>query len=207
MRYRNGIHILPADNASKRCPCGDLLRGTRDADHALICRKHSSLRMLRHDYLNKVWRDAARCAGVALAAEPKLRELQMQPDIRRHENARENACGDALLAMPKDMLMIDVNVVHALAVTYLQGAVAAGKSAELNVAATAMVEHNKEEEYLCDIDGGAYECEAVLMESRGGFGKNAMRVIDRLAKIAAELDGVEKHVSVRRVHEALSDTQ
>ena len=47
LQFRNGIQILPADNAGKRCPCGDMLRGMRDADHALICPKHSSLRTLR----------------------------------------------------------------------------------------------------------------------------------------------------------------
>jgi hypothetical protein len=60
---------------------------------------------------------------VASAVEQQLRELQAQPGVRRHKNAR----GDALLAMPEGMLMIDVNVVHALAVTYLQGTVAAGE--------------------------------------------------------------------------------
>ena len=114
---------------------------------------------LRQDYLSKVWCDAARCAGVASAVEPKLRELQMQPGVRRHENAREDARGDALLAMPEGMLVIDLNVVHALAVTFLQGTVAAGKSAEVDSAAAAMGEHNKEDEYRRDIDGGAYEWE------------------------------------------------
>ena len=38
-------------------------------------------------------------AGVASAVEPKLRELQMQPGVRRHENAREDARGDALLTL------------------------------------------------------------------------------------------------------------
>ena len=72
--------------------------------------------------------------------------MQMQPGVRRHENARKDARGDAFLAMPEGMLVIDVNVVHALAVTYLQGAVAAGKSAEMDGAAAAMGERNKEDE-------------------------------------------------------------
>ena len=57
--------------------------------------------------------------------EPKLRDLQMQLGVRRHDNAREDARGGALLAMPEGMLVIDVNVVHALAGTYSQGTVAA----------------------------------------------------------------------------------
>ena len=69
LRFHNGIQIFPADNAGKRCPCGDMLRGMRDADHALTCPKYSSVCTLRHDYLNKVWCDAARCAGVASAVE------------------------------------------------------------------------------------------------------------------------------------------
>ena len=176
----------------------------RDADHALICPKHSSLRTLRHDYLNKVWCDAARCAGVAWAVEPKLRELQMQPCVRHHENVREDARGDALLAMLEGMLVIDVNVVHAMAVTYLQGTVAAGKSAVVDGAAAAMGEHNKEDEYRHDNDGGACEWEPIVMESGGRLGKGAMRVMNRLAKIASESDGVDLHVFVRRVQEALN---
>ena len=68
----------------------------------------------------------------------------MQPGVRRH---------DALLAMPEGMLVTDVNIVHALAVTYLQGTVAAGKSAEVDGAAAPMGKHNKEDEYCRDIDG------------------------------------------------------
>ena len=84
-----------------------------------------------------------------------MRGLQMHPGTGRHENAREDACSDALLAMPEGVLVVDVNVMHALAVTYLQGTVAAGKSAEVDGgAAAAMGEHNKEDEYRRDIDGG-----------------------------------------------------
>ena len=142
LRFRNGIQSLPADSAGKRCPCGDMLRGMRDADNALPC--PSSLRTLRHDYLNMVRCDAARCTEVASAVDPRL---QMQAGVRRNENAREDACGDALLAMLEGVPVIDVNVVHALAVTYLQGTVAAGKSAEVDGAAAAMGEHNKEDEH------------------------------------------------------------
>ena len=37
----------------------------------------------------------------------------------------------------------------------------------------------------------------VVMESGGRLGKGSMRVLDRLATITAESDGVEKHVFVR----------
>jgi hypothetical protein len=81
--------------------------------------------------------------------------------------------------------------------------VAAGKSAKVGGEAAAMGENNKEEEVRRDIDGGAYEWEPVahhrVMESAGRLGKSAMPVINRLAKIAAESDGVEKHVFVWRV--------
>ena len=76
---------------------------------------------------------------------------------------------------------------------YLQGTVAAVKSAEVDGAAAAMGKHNKEEENRRDVDGRAYEWEPVLMESGGRVGRGAMCVIERLAKIAAESDGVEKH--------------
>ena len=63
---------------------------------------------------------------------------------------------------------------------------------------------NKEDEYRRDIDGGAYEWVPVVMESGGRLGKGSMRVLNKLATIAAESDGVEKHVFVRRAQEALS---
>ena len=160
LRFRIGIQILLADNTGKRCPCGDMLHGMRDAGHTLTFAKQSTVCTLCHDHLNKVWCDAARCAGVASAVKPKLGEMQMQPGFRRHEDAR----GDALLAMPQSMLVIDVNILHALAVTYLQGTVAAGQSAEVDGAAAAMGENNKEE-YRRDIDGGAYGWEPVVRES------------------------------------------
>ena len=103
---------MPSSSAGGRCPCGEVLRATRDADHALVCPKNSGIRTLRHDHLNRVWCGAVRCAGVATAVEPKLRALQMQPGVRRHAQAREEARGDALLAMPKGMLVLDVNIVH-----------------------------------------------------------------------------------------------
>ena len=84
------------------------------------------------------------------------------------------------------------------------GTVAASKSTEVNGAAPAMGEHNKEGEHRRDIDGGAYEWEPVVMESGGRLGNGCMRVINRLGKIASESDAVEKHVFVRRVQEALS---
>ena len=77
--------------------------------------------------------------------------------------------------MPEGVLVIDVNVVHALPVTYLQGTMAAGKSAKMDGAAAAMAEHNKEDEYRRAIDGGAYEWKPVAMESRCRLGKSACR--------------------------------
>jgi hypothetical protein len=36
--------------------------------------------------------------------------MKMQPGVRCHECAREDALGDALVAMPEGMLVIDVNI-------------------------------------------------------------------------------------------------
>ena len=58
----------------------------------------------------------------------------------------EDMRGDVSLAMPEGMLVVDVNIVHALAVTYVQGAVATGKSVEVDSAAAAMGEHKNVEE-------------------------------------------------------------
>ena len=204
LRFRLGTQVMPSSSAGGRCPCGEVLRATRDADHALVCPKNSGVRTLRHDHLNRVWCGAARCAGVATAVEPKLRALQMQPGVRRHAQAREEARGDALLATPKGMLVLDVNIVHAPAVAFLEGTVATGSSADVDGAAAAIGEKDKEDEYRRDIDGGAYEWVPVVMESGGRLGKGSMRVLNRLATIAAESDGVEKHVFVRRAQEALS---
>ena len=146
----------------------------------------------------------ARCAGVATAVEPKLRALQMQPGVRRHAQAREDMRGDALLAMPKGMLVLDVNIVHAPALAFLEGTVATGSSADVDGAAAAIGEKDMEDEYRRDIDGGAYEWVPVVMESGGRLGKGSMRVHNRLATIAAESDRVEKHVFVRGAQEALS---
>ena len=128
----------------------------------------------------------------------------MQPGVRRHAQAHEDARGDALLAMPEGMLVLDVNIVHAPAVAFLEGTVATGSSANVDGAAAAIGEKDKEDEYRRDIDGGAYEWVPVVMESGGRLGKGSMRVLNRLATIAAESDGVEKHVFVRRAQEALS---
>jgi hypothetical protein len=43
--------------------------------------------------------------------------MQMQPGVCRHGDARKDVHGRAPLAIPEDMLVIDVNIVHALAVT------------------------------------------------------------------------------------------
>ena len=204
LRLRLGIQIMPLNNAGRRCACGAALRGAQDADHALVCDKQSGVRTLRHDNLNKVWCGVARCAGVASAVEPKLRMLQMQPGVRRHEEAREDARGDALLAMSDGMLVIDVNVVHAPAQKYVEGTVLRGSSSAVDGAAAAMAEDNKASEYRHDVDGGAYAWEPVVMESCGRLGKGAMRVLNRLALVAAESDGVEKHVFVQRAQQVLS---
>ena len=204
LRFRLGIQVMPKGSAGGRCPYGTLLRGPHDADHALVCSKHSGVRTLRHNHLNRVWCGAARCAGVATAVEPKLRALQMQPGVRCHAQAREDARGDVLLAMPQGMLVLDVNIVHAPAVAFLEGTVATDSSAGVDGAAAAIREKDKEDKYRRDIDGGAYEWVPVVMESGGRLGKGYMRVLNRLAMIAAESDGLEKHVFVRRAQEALS---
>jgi hypothetical protein len=204
LRFRLGIQVMPLDNAGRRCACGAYLRGAQDATHALICAQQSGVRTLRHDNLNKVWCGVARCAGVASAVEPKLRMMQMQPGVRRHEQAREDARGDALLAMTNGMLVIDVNVVHAPSQSYLEGTVRRGSAAEVDGAAAAMAEDNKADQYRNDVEGGAYDWEPVVMETGGRLGKGAMRVLNRLALVAAESDGVEKHVFVRRAHQVLS---
>jgi hypothetical protein len=152
LRFRLDIQVMPSGSAGGRCPCGTVLRGTRDADHALVCPKHSGVRTLRHDHLNRVWCGEARCAGVATAVEPKLRAQQMQPGVRRHAQVREDARGDALLAMRNGMLVLDVNIVHALAVAFLEGTVATGSSADVAGAAAAIGEKDKEDKYSRDID-------------------------------------------------------
>ena len=67
------------------------------------------------------------------------------------------------------------------------------------------VEH---EEHCRDIDGGAYDWEPVVSDSGGRLPTGAVRVINRLAKLAAHSDGVyklvPKHVFVRRMQEAPS---
>ena len=82
-----------------------------------------SVRALRHDDLNNVWCNAASCAGAALAVEPNLCEMRMQPEVRRGKAARQDARGKSLLAMVEAVLVIDVNMVNTVAVTYLQGTV------------------------------------------------------------------------------------
>ena len=84
--------------------------------------------------------EAARCkCSLACAA------------MRRHA---KTARGDALLAMPKGMLVLDVNIVHAPAVAFLEGTVATGSSADVDGAAAAIGEKDKEDEYHRGIDGG-----------------------------------------------------
>ena len=79
--------------------------------------------------------------------------------------------------MPDGMLVIDVNIVHELAITYLQGAVAAVKSAQVDGAAAVMGEHQKEDEYRRDIDGGAYDWELCGHGVSRQAGQGAMWVI------------------------------
>ena len=105
-----------------RAQCCDSMR---DADHAMTCSKPGSVRTLHHDHLNEICCDAARCrrcsalhaAEVASPVNSMLREMQMQPGAHRHEGAHADARGDTLLAMPEGMLVIYVNIVHALSVT------------------------------------------------------------------------------------------
>ena len=73
LRFGNGIQIMPADNAGKRCPYGAMLRSMRDADHAMTCSKPGSVRTLRHDHLNEICCDAARCRRCSALHAPKWR--------------------------------------------------------------------------------------------------------------------------------------
>ena len=181
--FCNGIQIMPAHNTGKRCPCGDLLRGMSGADHAPTCPKHSSVRTLHHEHLIRHGA-MQRAAPGGVGWSPSCVRCRCSL-ARRHENVCEDAHGDALLAMPEGMLVFDVNKV------------AAGKSAEVNGAAAAMSEHNKEEQYRHDIHGGTYDWVPVVMESAGRLREGAMRVINMPAKIAADSDGVRCLLAAR----------
>ena len=137
----------------------------RDAYHALTCSKHGGVRMLCRNHLNKVWCDAARCGRVTSGEEHTLHEMQVKPGIRRHRGAREDARDDALLAIPEGMLAMDVNIVHSLAATYLQGTPATWTSAQVDGAAVAMGEHSKDEECSRDIDGGSLSANGIFGQS------------------------------------------
>ena len=91
-RCGNGIQITPADNADKCCSRGAM----RAACATLTCPRYSSVSTLRHNHLNKAWRDAARYSGVALAMEPELHEMHMQPPrTRPRGHARRRIAGHA----------------------------------------------------------------------------------------------------------------
>ena len=115
--------------------------------------------------------------------EPKLRALQMQPGVRRHAQARKDARGDALLVMPKGMLVLDVNIVHAPAVAFLEGTVATGSSADVDGAAAAIGEKDKGDEYRRDIDGGAYEWVPVGGQAEQGLHARAQQARDDRGRV------------------------
>ena len=130
--------------------------------------------------------------------------MQMQPGARRHTKARNGARGDAILAMPDGLLVLDVKVVHAPAQTYLTGAPGFGSSAEVDGAAARLGEDLKDTEYRNTVAGGAYTRAPVVMESGGRLGKRAMGVLNQLATIAAESDRVDKRAFMWRTLQALS---
>jgi hypothetical protein len=64
--------------------------------------------------------------------------MQMQPGVRRHEQARKDKRCEALLAMSDDMLIINVNAVHAPSQKYDDGTMLCGSSAAVDGAVAAM---------------------------------------------------------------------
>ena len=114
---------------------------------------------MRHNYLNKVWCEAARCAGVAPAVEPLLR---------------------AMARKATDGRMVLNKVAHALAQTYLTAPPAFGSSAEVVVAAARLCEDLKGTEYCNDVDGGACTHAPVVLESGGRLCKRALGVLNQL---------------------------
>ena len=85
----------------------------------------------------------------------------------------------ALLAMPKGMLVLDVNIVHAPAVCVSsRGTVATGSSADVDGAAAAIGEKGQGGRVPPATSmAGAYEWVPVVMESGGKLGKDSMRVL------------------------------
>ena len=79
----SGLAIMPGGAQGSRCLCNGRLRGAQLANHAMTCETLSCRRSMCHDYINKVWCQAACCAGVAIAVEPSLRAMQMKPGGRR----------------------------------------------------------------------------------------------------------------------------
>ena len=72
-------------------PCATQTMRMRDTNHALTCPKLSSVRTLHHD----TWTRYCAMRRTAPEVVPKVREMQTQPGVRRHEDA---ARGDEFLA-------------------------------------------------------------------------------------------------------------
>ena len=204
LRFRLGIQVVPSDAQGKRCLCNEVLQGPLVDHHVHRCDQLSGCRTARHDDTNGVLCEVGRCAGVAASVEPTLRAMQLLPGRRRHRQARDGARGDALLGMPEGQLVVDVQYVHAPLQTYLQGSEATGSSAAVDGAAAHYAEGKKLDKYRDDVDGGAYDFEPFVVESGGRLGKRAMGVINRLASVAAESEGVQKRVFVMRALQAVS---
>ena len=85
-----------------------------------------------------------RCSALRWGSDSGGAEAARAANAAWHAQAREDARGDALLAMPKGMLVLDVNIVHAPAVAFLGGTVATGSSADVDGAAAAIGEKDKE---------------------------------------------------------------
>jgi hypothetical protein len=140
-----------------------------------------------------------RCAQTALHMLHSVQQCEQkpQPRVLRMCHIAKRCCDAPCCALLQCLLHVPSRIVsagwrphvgrlHRLCLRPWPAA--ASKSAEVDSAAAAKGDYDKEEEYRRDIDDGVFDWEPVVMEAAGRLGKGAMRVINNIAKIAAGSD-------------------
>ena len=194
LKHMVGHCTLPADAPAFSCECGAQV-SHRTHDHAMVCKKISGDRTLRHDTIVLAVRRSVTRAGLASSLEPKVHAIGGGAALQ--ENERVKARGNILVVTDDGRIVLDVSVTHASADSYAErAAVSQGHAAQLR-------EQEKVTQYQRQGDRG-FVFRPFVMETHGRLGKQAWDVVNSLAKFAADRGKVSKRAFKRGMLQEVS---
>ena len=181
----------------ERCGLGPGSKFIDDPDHFHSCRMLTrTLTLQRHNNIMQVLMDLGRAAGYTVTREPNDHVRPIEQSMPSAKNYNSHA--DILMMKHDQSIYIDVSITRPTSITNLKS-----KSCRTPLNATNARSNAKHSKYDSLSRANNYEMIPFVMESYGGIGAEAVKLIQRLSKQSPTFTPKE---FMRHAHTRLSIT-